>query len=326
MAPCRKADAPAVIGPRRRKTDAPSSPSVSPCCSTKPQTPPRRPEQPEHRVTFGPDPQQVGTPSPVAVDPSSPNPRLQQATQQNLAQVDEANLQDTVTIGELGYLTADPAFYFAAPVEEPDDSFDAPDWFLNELQTIASATVPTPDKATIRFKGSANAADFNADLLRSLNYSIPDLLESQRGTTVSFGSEFRPVNQVRGLLSKHPGFGELEKILTYGMDYCYLNELTDDERLDEMLANLQRGNHKPAQDESNQVAKLLKKRRQPWFFMDYPETPSALDTSVHGPAPWPGQAMDIERNGRAHPKIPTHPGPILHVCQGNPRHVSQQLY
>jgi hypothetical protein len=43
------------------------------------------------------------------------------------------------------------------------------------------------------------------------------------------------------------------------MDYRYLEELTDDERLDEMLANLQRGNHKSAQDESDQVAKLLKK-------------------------------------------------------------------
>jgi hypothetical protein len=90
------------------------------------------------------------------------------------------------------------------------------------------------------------------------NYSIPDLLESQRGTTVSFGSKFRHVNQLCGLLSKHPRFGELEQILTHGMDYRYLAKLTNDERLHEMLANLQRGNHKSAQDKSDQVAKLLK--------------------------------------------------------------------
>jgi hypothetical protein len=159
----------------------------------------------------------------------------------------------------LGYLTADPAFYFAAPVKGPDDSFDAPDWFLKELRTIASATVPIPEKSTIRFEISANAADYNADLLRSLNYSIPDLLKSQRGTTVSFWSEFRPVNQLRGPLSKHPGSGKLEQILTYGMDYRYIGKLTGNKRLSEMLANLQRGNHKSAQDESDQVAKLLKK-------------------------------------------------------------------
>jgi hypothetical protein len=156
-----------------------------------------------------------------------------------------------MTIGELGYLTTDPTFYFAAPLEGPDDSFDAPGWFLNKLERIASAAVPTPDKATIRFEVSANAAEHNADLLRSLNYSIPDLLESQRGTTVSFGSKFRSVNQLRGLLSKHPGFGELEQILTHGMDYRYLTQLTGNERLHKMLANLQRGNHKSAQDKSD---------------------------------------------------------------------------
>jgi hypothetical protein len=43
------------------------------------------------------------------------------------------------------------------------------------------------------------------------------------------------------------------------MGYRYIDELTNDERLPEMLANLQRGNHKSAQDESDQVAKLLKK-------------------------------------------------------------------
>jgi hypothetical protein len=167
-----------------------------------------------------------------------------------------------MTIGELGYLTADLAFYFAAPVKGPDDSFDAPDWFLNELQTRASATIPTPDKATIRFEVSANA-EYNADLLCSLHSSIPDLLKLQRGTILSFSfsfsSKFRPVNQLQGLLSKHPGFSELEQILTYGMDYCYLAKFTDNERLHEMLANLQWGNHKSAQDKGDQVAKLLKK-------------------------------------------------------------------
>jgi hypothetical protein len=43
------------------------------------------------------------------------------------------------------------------------------------------------------------------------------------------------------------------------MDYCYLAKLTNNERLHKMLANLQQGNHKSAQDKSDQVAKLLKK-------------------------------------------------------------------
>jgi hypothetical protein len=120
------------------------------------------------------------------------------------------------------------------------------------LQKIAS-------KATIRFEVSAKAAEYNADLLRAASYNIPDLLESQRGSTVSFGSAFRPVEQLPGLLSKHLGFEELAKVLTYGMDYRYREELTYDKRLKEMLVNLHCGNHKSAQDESDQAAKLLKK-------------------------------------------------------------------
>jgi hypothetical protein len=250
MAPLRKADAPPV-SPRRR-TDTPSV-SWSAPRDGGPKTPP--PPKSEPRGTLGPR----STPTSVAVDPTSPNPRLQQATHRNLARIEEANLADNVTIGELGYLIADPAFYFAVPEEGPDDAFDTPSWFLRALHKIASTTVQVPDKATIRFEVSAKAAEYNANLLRAVNYSIPDLLASQRGSTVSFGSEFRPVEQLRGLLSKHPGFAELAQVLTYGMDYRYSEELTDDERLEEMLANLQRGNHKSAQEESDQVAKLLKK-------------------------------------------------------------------
>jgi hypothetical protein len=112
--------------------------------------PPQWPEQTKHRVTFGPNLSQGSTPSLIVVDPECPYQRLQQATQKNLAWVDEVNLEDTVSIGELGYLRAAPPFYFAAPVEGPDDFLDTPDWFLNKLQKIALATIPAPTKATVR--------------------------------------------------------------------------------------------------------------------------------------------------------------------------------
>jgi hypothetical protein len=246
MAPRRKTDAPPV-GPCRR-TYTLSFNLLTPR-DDDPKSPPQRPARTEPRVTFRL--RLTSIPTSVAVDPTSPNPRLQQATHRNLAQIDKVNLADNVTIGKLGYLVADPAFYFAAPEEGPDDSFDAPAWFLSELQKIASITVPAPNKATIRFEVSAKAAEYNANLLRAVSYNIPDLLESQRDSTVSFGSKFRPVEQLHGLLSKHPSFEELGKVLTYGMDYRYREELTYKKRLEEMLANLHRGNHKSVQDESD---------------------------------------------------------------------------
>jgi hypothetical protein len=42
---------------------------------------------------------------------------------------------------------------------------------------------------------------------------------SQKGTTADYGSEFRPIEQLRRLLEGYPGFKELEMIIENGMDY-----------------------------------------------------------------------------------------------------------
>jgi hypothetical protein len=80
------------------------------------------------------------------------------------------------------------------------------------------------------------------------------------------------VEQPGGLLGAgHPGFDELAKVLTHGMDYRYHTKLTEAERSEEMTANLLRGNHKSAQDEPEQVAKLLKKDIEHGFSMVIPK-------------------------------------------------------
>jgi hypothetical protein len=74
-------------------------------------------------------------------------------------------------------------------------------------------------------------------------------LQGQAGSTLSFGSEFRPVEQLRPLLRLHPGFEELAEVLVSGMPYRYSTEITEAARENEVLAMLERGNHKSAQDD-----------------------------------------------------------------------------
>jgi hypothetical protein len=201
-----------------------------------------------------------------------------------------------ILLCELGYPTADPTFYFVMPVEAPDDALDTLNWFLDKLQKIASPTVPTPDKD--------NAAEYNADILRLVHYSIPDLLKSQHGTTVSFGAKLCSVDELGELLSKHPRFGELKQILTYGMDYRYLEELANTQRLEELLVNLQQGNHKPAKDKSNQIAKLLKKDVNHGFAWVIPtHLVPLLPESVVQPL---GLATQWILTDETHPKLPNH--------------------
>jgi histone H3/H4 len=106
---------------------------------------------------------------------------------------------------------------------------------------------------------SAEAAEHNTNLLRVTYYDIARLLETQLGTTAGFRSEFRPISQIKPLLQHHPGYNELGKVILHGMDYRFKDELTEDERSNKIAANLQRGDHKLAEENSPQVAKLLKK-------------------------------------------------------------------
>jgi hypothetical protein len=130
---------------------------------------------------------------------------------------------------------------------------------LGPDDTFTEKSAPTPSKPDIAFAVSLEAANHNADLLRECDYAVAKFLESQRGTTAGFGSEFRPTSQLKPLLGHHPGYAELETIIDHGMDYQFLVELSETERSNEMLANLQRGNHKSAETNSLQVAKLLLK-------------------------------------------------------------------
>jgi hypothetical protein len=124
---------------------------------------------------------------------------------------------------------------------------------------IAAEPSPAPTKSSVRFDVSKDAAAHNASLLRGVDYDFQQFLQDQKGSTLDFGSEFRSLEQIRPLLSNHPGFDELAEVLVTGMPYRYSREISEEERETEVLAMLVRGNHKSAQDEPAIVEKLLTK-------------------------------------------------------------------
>ena len=64
----------------------------------------------------------------------------------------------------------------------------------------------TQKKASVRFDVSDLAAKINGLLLRDAHYDFKLFLEIQAESTLAFGSEFRPVNELRPLLRTYPGF------------------------------------------------------------------------------------------------------------------------
>ena len=77
----------------------------------------------------------------------------------------------------------------------------------------------------------------NARLLESFDFDLDRLIESNRSTTLDYGSEFRPIADLEKIIGGHPNFPFLKKIYEKGMDYEFMRELSEEERSNEVQAN-----------------------------------------------------------------------------------------
>jgi hypothetical protein len=69
---------------------------------------------------------------------------------------------------------------------------------MYRLEVIASTPCPAPAPArlTTLFEVSSRAAEHNANLLSAVDYDVTRFLETQHGTTLDFGSGFRPIEKL----------------------------------------------------------------------------------------------------------------------------------
>jgi len=94
--------------------------------------------------------------------------------------------------------------------------------------------------------------------IQQYNNSIHAYLLSQKGSFISFGSEFRNVTDLHLLLCHHPNWPRLRKILEEGSNWP-LHPLTDSERRAKNSELIQRGNHKSAEKYNADLHNTLKK-------------------------------------------------------------------
>ena len=175
----------------------------------------------------------------------------------NLTRIDEANQRDAETIGK--YLPSSASEIFHSVVPGPDDYFTPPPWLLQAITNIASLPVDTPDNPGVIFDTTDEALDFNSKLLESFDNDLEALLANQSGTTLGYGSEFRPISQLQLVLGTHPNFSFFHPILVGGMPYNFTRELAEVERKTELSLQLTRGNHKSAMEKADVATRLLYK-------------------------------------------------------------------
>ena len=194
--------------------------------------------------------------------------RLRAAHQRNVKRIRLANEADEEIIGK--YLPANIEYFFPCQWSGPVDDIAGDDDWLEEVIQVASSECPIPDAPLFDFETTEEAMHHNSKILEQHNFDLEAALEAQRGTTVWHGSEFRKTNQLEKIIGSHPHFDYLKKVFEGGMDYEFLTEVTDDERKEELQAQLDRGNHKSAIEESERISELLKKDVKHGFCLPLP--------------------------------------------------------
>ena len=137
----------------------------------------------------------------------------------------------------VGTLPANILSIFDAPRVTPDDDdFAPPPWLLETIDRVASSPGVVPKPPPFLFRTDAAALEHNAALLKKYDYDLSKLLPDFQDTTVAYGSEFRPIEDPRIIFGKHPNFDFFESTVLNGMDYHFTSELTENERMAELLA------------------------------------------------------------------------------------------
>jgi hypothetical protein len=180
---------------------------------------------------------------------------LRKARQRNVLRLKMANEKDWDTLSK--YLPSDASSFFPFGVEGPEDFHVVPGEWLKRVLRVAQTDCPVPSPPPVRFETCDEALEHNSLYLQQCGWNFEEVFKRNRGTTIDHGSEFRPIAQLEEVIGGHPNFGDLKAMFTYGFDYFLKRELTEEERLKEFEAQLERGNHKSATQNESEVQALL---------------------------------------------------------------------
>jgi hypothetical protein len=180
------------------------------------------------------------------------------AERRNLTRVSEADAINQKLLSKY-YLPEAIDDFIWKPIPGPDDNFTPPAWLMRAVEEVAAAEVPTPRAPPVKFDLSEESVAHNSDLLKNSGLDMGSFLAANQDSTLNFGSEFRPIDELEKILGKHPNFEFFSGVLRNGMDYRFTEELSEEQRKAEVAAMIARGDHQSVQEDSEEVAKLLAK-------------------------------------------------------------------
>jgi hypothetical protein len=138
------------------------------------------------------------------------------------------------------------------------------DKLLDGIKAALSWQVPQQKPPRLLFKPTLEAAEANFELLRQFNFDLQAVLLADDNNPTRPGSEFRPTNILQPIFGTHPLWEQMASILTVGTT-CIQSLPSNEERLEELSQQRDRGNHKSAKLHCEALlSSLLKETERAW--------------------------------------------------------------
>jgi hypothetical protein len=84
-------------------------------------------------------------------------------------------------------------------------------------------------KPNVMFETTDAARVYNHDRLAEHDFNLSKLIQANHGSTLDYGSEFRPMSQLEPLLGRHPNFTAIKGFIEEGiMPFVFTEELDAD--------------------------------------------------------------------------------------------------
>ena len=124
---------------------------------------------------------------------------------------------------------------FVAP---DDEQFVPPSKLLDSITRVAASVTPTPKAPPFCFSADDESVTYNTELLRANDFDLSRIIDGNQHTSLCYGSEFRSIEDLSAIYRHHELFPFFKEMHQEGMEYHYDRDLTEDERVDELQANL----------------------------------------------------------------------------------------
>ena len=108
-------------------------------------------------------------------------------------------------------------------------------------------------KSKWTFQRTKTAATSNTKLLKSYGFDVERATQTDKNTSLSYGSEFRSAKDLQPLLRHHTNWPAIKELIQNGVSYP-LEDISEYDRIRDIEYMLRRGNHKSAEIKENKGA------------------------------------------------------------------------